>query len=90
MGTIHLVLSSRRAQKAGKNTLIEVPHRLDTHQEAVDFNGKVTPSGGVALSSDGKPVPLSADGSFRIHRIVDLGKSKITLVARDSGGTGRR
>jgi hypothetical protein len=87
LGTIHLVLSSSLAQEAGTNTIIEVPHRLDTHQETVDFTGKVTPSGGVALSADGKPVPLSADGSFRIHRIVDLGKSKIFLVARDSGGT---
>ena len=84
--SIYLVFSSGLAQEADRETVIEAPHRLDTHQEAVDFTGKVAPSDGVTLSADGKPVPLSADGSFRLHRVVNLGKSKITLVARDSVG----
>ena len=36
--------------------------------------------------ADGKPITLAADGSFRISRVVDLGKSKIVLVAKDSEG----
>ena len=45
---------------------VKVPERIDTDQDTVDFIGKVDGVGEVTLTANGIPIPLAADGEFRI------------------------
>ncbi len=65
---------------------IVAPRRVDTDQETVDFSGRVESRRRVRLSVEGMPVPVAADGSFRIRRTVPVGRSTLRLVARDTRG----
>ena len=65
---------------------IKVPERIDTDQDTVDFIGKVDGVGEVTLTANGIPIPLAADGEFRIRQQVPVGRSRLLLVAEDSRG----
>ena len=66
--------------------VITVPQRIDTDQDTVDFTGKVQGAGEITLTADGIPIPVAADGSFRIRQQVAVGRTKLLLVAEDSAG----
>ncbi len=68
------------------NSIIQVPARVDTDQESVEFSGFVTALGGVTLTAGDESVSVGDDGSFGLRRAVPLGKSTITLVAKDADG----
>ena len=65
---------------------IIVPGRIDTDQDTVDFTGNVQGIGEVTLTANGIPVPVAADGSFRIRQQVPVGRTKLLLVVEDGSG----
>jgi len=66
--------------------VITAPRRIDTDQDTVNFTGKVEAAGEVTLTVNGIPVPLAADGSFRIRQQVPVGQTKLLLVVEDASG----
>ncbi len=65
---------------------ILAPSRIDTYHDTVDFAGNVQGVGEVALTANGLPIPVAADGSFRIRQQVPVGRTKLLLVVEDSSG----
>ncbi len=63
---------------------IVAPLRIDTDQETIDFSGRVEATGTVTLSVNGKPLPVGADGSFRVRRAVPVGLSLLRVVVEGS------
>ncbi len=74
------------AQVAGDGPVIQAPSRVNTDQETVSIDGKVTATAALTLSADGKPVAIARDGSFRVRKTLPLGKTTIVLVAKDADG----
>ena len=74
----------RLAQTDGPT--ITVPGRIDTDQDTVDVVGTVAGVGEVTLTANGIPVPVAADGSFRIRQQVPVGRTKFLLVVEDKIG----
>ena len=66
--------------------VIEAPQQIDTDRETVDVAGRVMVPGAATLTIDGDPVPVAADGSFRVRRRVPVGPSRLTLVLEGSYG----
>ncbi len=74
-----------RIAQLGQAT-IYAPKRIDTDQESVDFTGKIEANGAINLTVNGTPVPVDANGTFRIRREVPVGRSKLLLIAESSRG----
>ena len=74
----------RLAQAAGPT--IDVPRRIKTDQEVIDFTGTVEAAGEITLTVNGTPVPVAEDGSFHVRWRVPVGRTRLRLVAQDSRG----
>lgn len=76
--TIRLVQSSL--------AVIDAPTRIDTDFATVDFNGRTVAPGDITLTVNGVPVAVAPDGSFRVHYLVPMGRSRLHLVLQGSYG----
>ena len=67
--------------------VIEVPADITADGAVVEIAGRVTDRSLIGeVTIDGRPIPVAADGSFSVQRVVPVGTSSMRVAALDEWG----